>query len=400
MLSRVGPQDLPKKLIRSTTSKFDEIIRSPETARKVSDLEDRWVQHRHDSRMEEGTLRGVRLVVHRGWVAQGSAHVHVRVVESAKLPDEGSRIPYWNVLNANLRRHAVLPFPGVTVRAHLGAAAGEAVTDRHGYASISIELDRPLHPGWHEVSALTLSEEEGVEQFSDTGRVLQPATDARFAVVSDIDDTVIRTGLDEGMTALRRTLFRDAHTRRAVPGMASLYRGLQRGVANTRGKYPPEPAFFYLSTGTWSFYEMLTQFLQLRGYPRGPLFLTDWGPSERYLRRSGVAHKKAALARLRAGYPDTPLVLIGDSGQNDPDTYLEFARANLDAVRWILIMQAGDSSAARTAELREQAPGLRAEGIPFTVAGTALEAAEVAHEMQLCDGITLEEVETEMGAIF
>ena len=144
-----------------------------------------------------------------------------------------------------------------------------------------------------------------------------PSPKAKFLVVSDLDDTVIRTGLDEGMVALRRTLFRDAHTRRAVPGMASLYRGLQRGVASKRGT-TPEPAFFYLSTGSWAFYEMLTQFLQLRGYPRGPLFLTDWGPSDRYITRSGEEHKKLALARLREAYPDTRLVLIGDSGQKDP----------------------------------------------------------------------------------
>jgi len=145
---------------------------------------------------------------------------------------------------------------------------------------------------------------------------------------------------------------------------------------------------------------MLTQFLQLRGYPRGPLFLTDWGPSERYIRRSGIEHKNLALTRLREGYPNTPLVLIGDSGQNDPDIYLNFARANPESVKWILILRAGDGVAERTDELRQLAPSYRAEGIPFYIADDALEAAEIAAELDLCDTATLEEVETEMGAIF
>ncbi|MFN8125159.1 MAG: phosphatase domain-containing protein [Candidatus Nanopelagicales bacterium] len=394
----MDPRDVPRKLKDSAASKLDDVVRSEETARTVSGWEDRYAAHRRNQKMEDGTLRGIRVVVHRGWAAQGVARIHGRVIESPRLPEEGSRIPYWDVLNANLRRHVSLAFPDVRVRAQLGEATGEGTTDRHGYVSVHLEVP-DLTPGWHEVRLTTLSDDDGTE-FSGTGRVLYPSPKAKFLVVSDLDDTVIRTGLDEGMVALRRTLFRDAHTRRAVPGMASLYRGLQRGVASRRGVTPPEPGFFYLSTGSWSFYEMLTQFLQLRGYPRGPLFLTDWGPSDRYIHRSGEEHKRQTLVRLREAFPDTPMVLIGDSGQKDPDIYLWFAREHPGAVAQIVIMKASDASAERTAELRDQAVGIRGEGIAFHVADDADEAAQALHAAGLCDDMTLEEVETEIGAVF
>lgn len=389
----------PKKWLSSAGDKISDVVRSPDTAKKVSDLEDKYAEHRRSQKLEEGTLRGVRVAVHRGWVADGVARVHAQVMEAPKLPEGSSKIPYWDVLNANLRRHVRLSFPDVTVRATLGDVTAESVTDNHGYTSIHLDVG-DLPPGWHEVTVATVRDDPDAEVFTGVGRVLVPAKGAKVAVISDLDDTVIRTGLDEGMVALRRTLFRDAHTRRAVPGMASLYRGLERGVPAKNGRTPPSPGFFYVSTGSWSFYEMLTQFLQLRGYPRGPLFLTDWGPTDRYIHRSGEEHKKLALARLREAYPKTPFVLIGDSGQKDPDIYLTFARENPGAVKCIIIMKASDSSTERTEELREESRGYRDDGIPFHVCDDAVTAAQILHDLKLVDDITLVEVETEMGAVF
>ena len=389
----------PKKWLSSATGKVNDAVRSPDTAKKVAGLEDRYTDHRRNQKLEEGTLRGVSVAVHRGWVADGVARVHARVIEAPKLPEGSSKIPYWDVLNANLRRHVRLSFPDVPVRATMGDASADGVTDSHGYASIHLDVGA-LKPGWHEVTVTTVPAKEGDEQFSGVGRVLVPAPKAKVAVVSDIDDTVIRTGLDEGMVAVRRTLFRDAHTRRAVPGMASLYRGLERGVATRSGNTPPAPGFFYVSTGSWSFYEMLTQFLQLRGYPRGPLFLTDWGPTDRYIHRSGEEHKKLALSRLVRAFPSTPFLLIGDSGQKDPDIYLEFAQTNPAATKAIIIMKASDSSTERTDELKKAAATYREDGIPFHVCDDARAAAQILHHLKLVDDITLVEVETELGAVF
>lgn len=389
----------PKKWLSSATDKVSDVVRSPDTAKKVSGLESKYADHRRSQKLAEGTLRGVSVAVHRGWVADGVARIQARVIEAPKLPEGASKIPYWDVLNANLRRHVRLSFPDVPVRATLGTHSAEGRTDSHGYASIHLEVGA-LKPGWHEVTVTTIPAKDGDEAFSAVGRVLVPSPKAKVAVVSDIDDTVIRTGLDEGMVAIRRTLFRDAHTRRAVPGMASLYRGLERGVATRSGNTPPAPGFFYVSTGSWSFYEMLTQFLQLRGYPRGPLFLTDWGPTDRYIHRSGEQHKKLALSRLVSAFPTTPFLLIGDSGQKDPDIYLEFARDNPGATKAIIIMKASDSSTERTEELREESRGYRDEGIPFHVCDDADAAAQILHDLKLVDDITLVEVETEMGAVF
>ncbi|HPE13325.1 MAG TPA: DUF2183 domain-containing protein, partial [Actinomycetota bacterium] len=213
----------------------------------------------------------------------------------------------------------------------------------------------------------------------------------------DIDDTILVSGLTEGLTALKQTLLRDANTRSAVRGMASLYRGLTRGVPGPSGARKPSPAFFYVSTGSWSFYEMLQQFIQLRAFPQGPMFLTEWGPTERYVRRSGAEHKRMAIRRLFQAYPDTDFVLIGDSGQRDALTYEEMAREFPGHVKLILIRQVGSAKDDRNVELSKHATALRGEGIPLYLVPDAAHAADLAHALGLCDEETVIGVRIELG---
>lgn len=403
----------PRELLNSAGERLDDVARSPSTAKLVAGVSERIEERRRNSKLQDGTLRGVRVIVHHGWVAGGEARVLVRVVETPRLPEAGSRIPYWDVVQTNLRRHAALAFPGVTVTVHLGEHSGQANTDRYGFAAVTVPVP-DLAPGWYEVTATAAAavapaaddagdqasagaaDADPGQVFTGTGWVVHPDPEAGFAVISDIDDTVIRTGLDEGVTALRRTLFRDAETRRAIPGMASLYRGLARSGVD--GRPAPLRGFFYVSTGSWSFYDLLTQFLQLRGFPRGPLFLTNWQPTDRYLKRSGAEHKRQSLARLHESYPDVPFVLIGDAGQADAQRYLEFARAHPESVRAIIIVRTRNDATAE--RMRADAATWREEGIEFHLAEDAREAAGVLHALGLCDALTLAEVEAEFGPVY
>lgn len=392
------PLRIAKNVVKSASGRLDDAVRSTDTAKRVSELEDRFMRHRREGKLRDGTLRGVRVIVHRGWVSRGVARVHVAVKEAPDLP-ESSLIPYWEILTTNLRRHVTLAFPGVVVRINLAGVTTEEETDRHGFAAFSIDI-QDLDPGWHEVEARVSAMGSGKADFVGKGRILLPPDNARVAIISDIDDTVIRTGLDEGLTAFRRTLFGEADTRRSIRGMSSLYRGLSRGVIDDSGQAPGRPGVFYVSAGSWAFYEMLVQFLQLRGYPRGPLFLTDWGPSDRYLHRSGKDHKIQAISRIAEGYPDLPLVLIGDSGQEDPEIYTELANKYPGRVALILIISAGRGSTDKTEHWRNRSPELRAQGVPLYVIDDALEGARLCRDLEMCDELTVEEVETEMGAIF
>lgn len=381
---------LPRRIASELTAK----LRSPEVAAVVAGIESGLIKRRRESKMESGAFRGIHVVVYRGFVAGDVAKVRVRVIETPELPGD-SRIPYWDTAQANLRRHSALAIVGTEVELRIGGHAATEVTDEHGFANFSLPVPG-LKVGWHDAVATTTPIEDG-ESASGSGQVVKPSLRAPFLVISDIDDTILLTGLTEGLTMVTRTLLREANQRRAIPGMSSLYRGMVRGVATKAGKHKPEPTFFYVSTGSWSFYPLLEQFIGLRAFPQGPMFLTDWGPTERYLRRSGAEHKRTAIRRLLEAYPSMRFVLIGDSGQRDPLTYEEMAREFPGRVALIIIRQVGSDDEERNREVRERAESLRAEGIPLYLVADALEAAELARDLKLCDEETLREVRTESG---
>ena len=379
---------------RRIASDLNAKLRSPETAAAIAQVEGKLTRRRRENKMQSGAFRGMHVIVYRGYVADNVAKVRVRVVEEPELPGD-SRIPYWDVMQANLRRHGALAIVGVDVELRIAGHSAHEITDSRGFANFSLPVPK-LAAGWHDAFAVTTPIEDG-ESASGSGRVLKPAAKAPFAVISDIDDTILVSGLTEGLTALKQTLLRDANTRSAVRGMASLYRGLTRGVPGPSGARKPSPAFFYVSTGSWSFYEMLQQFIQLRAFPQGPMFLTEWGPTERYVRRSGAEHKRMAIRRLFEAYPDTDFVLIGDSGQRDALTYEEMAREFPGHVKLILIRQVGSAKDERNVELSEHATALRGEGIPLYLVPDAAHAADLAHALGLCDEETVIGVRIELG---
>ena len=71
----------------------------------------------------------------------------------------------------------------------------------------------------------------------------------------------------------------------------------------------------YVSTGAWNFAPHLERFMAEQTFPPGPMFLTDWGPTEQGWFRSGTAHKRATLEQLRREHPNTKWVLVGDDGR-------------------------------------------------------------------------------------
>jgi len=197
-------------------------------------------------------------------------------------------------------------------------------TDRAGI--LDVRVPNPgLAPGWHEI-VLRVDGRHPV-----AAPVLVVPAGESFGLVSDIDDTVIRTLLPRPLIAAYNTFVVREQTRRPVPGMAALYAWLLR-------EHPHAPTV-YVSTGAWNTAGTLRRFLARHGFPAGPLLLTDWGPTNTGWFRSGQDHKRVCLDALAADLPSVRWVLVGDDGQHDPSLYDEFASAHPEAVRVIAIRQ-------------------------------------------------------------
>ena len=210
----------------------------------------------------------------------------------------------------------------------------EAETDREGFVRFDLTLDPPFdlppHPVW-EVVALRWVNREGPQCIE--AHVLAPGTDSRLAVISDIDDTIIETGVTGGMRAIarnwRRLLAELPDERMAVPGADAFYGSLGGGPVVGPDELRPErriPAthrpFFYVSSSPWNLFSYLVAFQRAKGLPLGPLMLRDWGFDRATLGSSSHGmHKGAAIGAILGMYPEMRFALIGDDTQGDLPAY-------------------------------------------------------------------------------
>ena len=221
------------------------------------------------------------------------------------------------------RSFTSIPVQGARVRVEVGGESAEVVADRSGLVDAVVEVD--LAPGWHRVAY-------GVEDSEPThGRVLVVDPEARFGLVSDIDDTVMVTALPRPLLAAWHTFVVNEHARTSTPGMPVLYERLTESQAGV--------PVVYLSTGAWNVAPTLTRFLSRNLYPAGALLLTDWGPTPDAWFRDGTKHKRDALERLAREFPDLRWLLVGDDGQHDPETYESFCERHPDRVVAVCIRQ-------------------------------------------------------------
>lgn len=218
-----------------------------------------------------------------------------------------------------------------------GAQAG-ATSDEEGYFEVQLDAaaDRPFPAGWVDV---TVSAQKNGARATAVCAVLVVPPGTPHAVVSDIDDTLLQTQSNSLWRMLRTVLLSDARSRKAVEGAAAFV-AAQREDANT--------PVFYLSSSPWNLYGHLAAALEHHGFPKGVIFLRDFGVDRnRLIAGSHESHKAAWLERLFAAYPDTAFTLIGDTAQDDPAIYAETAKQHPGRVRAIYIRQVEGGDTAK-----------------------------------------------------
>jgi phosphatidate phosphatase APP1 len=182
---------------------------------------------------------------------------------------------------------------------------------------------------------------------------------------------VLQTHVTQKLKMIWVTLSGSAFTRMPFEGTSELYRALAAG-ASGRAENP----VFYVSKSPWNLYDFLVDFMDYHELPRGPLLLRDIGLHE----APPLDHKSQTLRTLFETYPSLSFVLIGDSGERDPEIYLETAARYPGRVRAIYIRDLGGQNrkvtgAGRAQELTARAQSHGTEMLWVEHASHALEHA-------------------------
>lgn len=269
--------------------------------------------------------RPARVVGYRGYGTPGLVHVRGRVLFGDPLPQATASDRWWiNLANA-YRRLDSDEVAGARLLVHFEEASVEVTADGEGHFRADLRPPKPT-------SETAFWREARVELVDPPGRgatvpVAIPGA-PRFGVISDLDDTVLKTDVRNILRMGREVLFGNAHTRIPFPGVGAFYRALHAGVN----------PLFYVSSSPWNLYDLLSQFLHLHRIPVGPMDLRDWGFSaEQGLPTGHHGHKREAIDRILATYPDLGFILVGDSGQEDPEIYRGVVHDHPDRVLAIYI---------------------------------------------------------------
>jgi phosphatidate phosphatase APP1 len=262
------------------------------------------------------------IALYDGFGARDRALVQGRVLEDEAIPKASPDRSAWQNALAIVRRADADPMPHASVRVTIGASSQEFHADDEGFFVGWMDARAPerLDDEWVRVSAELLSPRAGTPTVA-TGRVLLPATRPEVLVVSDVDDTVLQSNVTSFLMAVRTMLFENARTRLPFPGVAAFYHALRRGPSGV-ARNPT----FYVSSSPWNLYDVIAEFLEIQGIPRGPLMLRDVDFGLDVLSsRHHHTHKREMMRRVLTTF-DVPAILIGDSGQQDPEIYREIVR--------------------------------------------------------------------------
>ncbi|PWD98155.1 App1 family protein [Marinilabilia rubra] len=291
-------------------------------------------------------------------------------------PKPGQRLR-TNML-AMFKRYVSDEISGVRVRVSFHDQSEVVETDELGIFHCFFEFDSDLPSEPHFETAYYELLDEVVENQGEIkveGDILVVSGEAPLGVVSDIDDTVMVSHSTNTLKKLKLMLFKNARTRVPFEGVAAFYRALRKGNLGQKG---PNPVFF-VSSSEWNLYDLLVDFFEYREIPAGPLLLQELEHSIFQFWKSGGGNHEHKLEKIRflfSFFPHLEFVLIGDSGQRDPEIYLQAAREYPHRVKAVYIRCIG--KAHKNRQTLEVASEMEKLDVPMLLIENTEEAARHA----------------------
>ena len=158
-----------------------------------------------------------------------------------------------------------------------------------------------------------------------------------LTVITDIDDTIKVTEVNNPPERDRNTFARPFF---AVAGMPALYRHWQQKLGR-------QIHFHAVSAGPWQLHQPLREFTAAAGFPpftwqMRPMKITDRASLDEIWDR-GVGLQRAEdfkvlkITEFMQAFPQRRVVLVGDSGERDPEAYARILNRFPERVDWVLI---------------------------------------------------------------
>ena len=267
----------------------------------------------------------LQIIVFQSYGTKNKLYVRGRALEDEKISLESRNIfkillNTWKRFESDEIKHTELI---VTLPNHQKI---KTTTDKDGYFLVDEKIDGlqrlATSKGWlhFEVSYANTKINKIISKKNKfKGALLIPSKDADFGVISDIDDTILHTGVVSLLKwrLLVNTFFKSPYKRKALEGTSNFYNLLY--VGNSGENANP---FFYVSHSPWNMYRYLTYFLKKNKFPKGAILLRAM--SSIFSKKKGEKpQKQKEIINILNTYSDLSFILIGDAGEKDAEIYME-----------------------------------------------------------------------------
>jgi len=223
---------------------------------------------------------------------------------------------------------------GQPVRIRIGdQTVAVGISDRVGHFTGSFDLDEAVvaehaspTPCGRRLAFAAVADPEDLSLGEPAEGQVHLLDGEGLSVISDIDDTVKVTNVADRRELLANTLLREFT---AIPDMVDLYRTWSdQGLA-----------FHYVSASPWQLSATLRHFFLTAGLPDGSMHLKlfrlkDSTPLGRIRSKRS---KRAAIVQILDHFPRRRFILVGDSGERDPEVYAAVARQRPQQVAAVAI---------------------------------------------------------------
>lgn len=338
---------------------------------------DRWLFAR---RVRKGKLGDIIVYPYRGFGNEQEINIVGRVLEHNGLVKPSPEDSTWTNIKAMARRYMSREIPYVYIQAHFQGGKKIVRANDEGYFHLQMPYTEAVDPQqlWHGIQFHLIDRlARNYEPITARGEVLIPDERSEYGIISDIDDTVLISKTTHRIEIFRMALVNNATTRNTFQGVARLYQALQQG-SDGECHNP----FFYVSSSPWNMYDMLDDFMRINHLPVGPILLRDIGLAEnRFIKGKHSKHKLSKIRQIMRYNADLPFILIGDSGQRDPEIYQQVSHEFPGRVKAVYIRDI--TSEKRKAEVKKIARQMNKKGIPFILKAHTHEAVEHAEQAGL-----------------
>ena len=288
------------------------------------------------------------IVSYGGYGNQQTFHLAGRVIEKRNHTAAHEDSLWWQNFWHKLKRLVNDEQSDVQVAFTVGAGNYQTSTDEEGYFTFNEATPEGLHTGWNTIQL------NAGKRYHANAEIFIAATGNCLGIISDFDDTVIVSNVTDKSQLLQNSLLKNFKQRQVVTGMPDFYRQLLNINSN-----PGNAPLVVLSASPKQLYKDINAFLDYHQFPKRILITKQVTGDNHDPLTNQKQYKLEKIQELLNAFPNVKFVLIGDDGENDPESYAAIQQQYPDRIKavWIHAVTT-DTNRKRypTQRLFEQAP--------------------------------------------